>query len=274
MIKFTLICALGFFTVAKTLSNHTVAESKPAINDLVLEVVQNMPSRGGYDVSREAFANLKKSITVKNNNLEVMASGAHPSFCSESTYLVFTQVLAQLQKQGKLHLTEADWQNFTVGNPSEQPDGSGVWGRWNSNGPGTARLFEELQLGRNFTKIDEALPGDFMKIFWNDEIGAKEKGHSVIFMGVRVEPSGRKICYWSSNQAYEGEPAGGMGVKCSDEKKIHRTLFSRLENPRALEKSLASISSVSKKYTDPYLSSLLKVASSPKEMCDKVNCVK
>jgi hypothetical protein len=64
-----------------------------------------------------------------------------------------------------------------------QGDGVGIWGRWNANGPGTARLFEELHLGKNFTSFEEARPGDFMKIFWNDNIGGTESGHSVIYLG-------------------------------------------------------------------------------------------
>ena len=41
---------------------------------------------------------------------------------------------------------------------AHQRDGQGVWGRWNANGPGTARLFTELRLGRNFTDFAEARP--------------------------------------------------------------------------------------------------------------------
>jgi hypothetical protein len=54
-----------------------------------------------------------------------------------------------------------------------QPDGAGIWGRWNANGPGTARLFYELGLGRNFDDFGEARPGDFMKIFWSPELGTR-----------------------------------------------------------------------------------------------------
>jgi hypothetical protein len=64
------------------------------------------------------------------------------------------------------------------------PDGESLWGRWNANGPGTARLFYELGLGRNFTSFSAARPGDFLKIFWTDAVGKNENGHSVIFLGL------------------------------------------------------------------------------------------
>jgi hypothetical protein len=34
-----------------------------------------------------------------------------------------------------------------------QRDGEGIWGRWNANGPGTARLFHEMNLGENFERV-------------------------------------------------------------------------------------------------------------------------
>ena len=66
----------------------------------------------------------------------------------------------------------------------DQRDGEGIWGRWNANGPGTARLFHELGLGSNFDNFDQAKPGDFMKIFWSRQVGKSEHGHSTIFLGM------------------------------------------------------------------------------------------
>src|SRR5256885_5765061 len=44
-----------------------------------------------------------------------------------------------------------------------QRDGEGIWGRWNANGPGTARLFQELGIGRNFVDVSQAQPGEDRK---------------------------------------------------------------------------------------------------------------
>ena len=224
---------------------------------------------GGYATDATAFKNLQSSISLHGTELQVQPESAQPSFCSSSTYLVFLKVLNQLQKQGRLKLQTQDLQNLLIS--KEQADGVGVWGRWNANGPGTARLFAELGLGRNFTNIAEAKPGDFMKIFWSDEIGVKEHGHSVVFTGVEGTGADKKICYWSSQQSAKDTTAG-MGYKCSPVSKIHRTLFSRLENLDALAKNLSSLSTRSKVYKDDYLNSLLKVSSSAEEMCKKAHC--
>src|SRR6202034_999468 len=94
------------------------------------------------------------------------ADTATPSFCSSATYLVFLKTLGAMQRTGRIALPAQIWSGLL---PGFQPDGTGVWGRWNANGPGTARLFYELKLGKNFASLDAAKAGDFMKIFWTDE---------------------------------------------------------------------------------------------------------
>jgi len=136
-----------------------------------------------------------------------------------------------------------------------QKDGAGVWGRWNANGPGTARLFYELNVGRNFTSWNDARPGDFLKIFWRDAVGSNEHGHSVIFLGTEMKGGMEFVRFWSSNQP------GGFGEKSVAKSKIARALFSRLERPERFE-GLASLPSI-----DPYLASLLARESSFAEAC-------
>ena len=127
-----------------------------------------------------------------------------------------------------------------------QRDGEGVWGRWNANGPGTARLFYELNLGKNFDDFSRALPGDFMKIFWSPEVGKLEHGHSVIFLGMEKKYGLDYVRFWSSNIPL------GYGVKTVPRTKIIQAIFSRLETPG----NLARINTIPA--TDTYLASLLR----------------
>src|SRR5690606_37168739 len=120
----------------------------------------------------------------------------------------------------------------------------------NANGPGAARLFHELGLGRNFDRYEEARPGEFMKIFWTTEVGSRERGHLVVYLGRRTVNGEERVRFWSSNQP------GGYGEKEVPRARIAHALFSRLENPQAF----AAAPSLPK--TDPYLASLLKVRSS------------
>lgn len=228
------------------------AKSKTAAwNDAILKAIQFMPQGGGYSTGRDAFDALKQAVRWgEEDKPEIFPKAARPAFCSGATYVVFLIALAQEQFQGKVSLIPDVWKELMVG---DQPDGQGAWGRWNANGPGTARLFFETGAGRNFTEWEDAKPGDFLKIFWNDHIGSAEKGHSVIFVSMESEGSEEMVSFWSSN-----EP-DGYGVKKVPRSKIKRAVFSRLETPN----KLASLLKLPK--TDPLLASLADQTTSPEE---------
>lgn len=241
-------------------------DTRSPYNSAILEIIKGMPSGGGYDTSSATFKLFKSAVALHEDRFVFSMENATPSFCSSSTYLVFLKLIAQMQQQKKLTLQSSVSQSLLI---SAQPDGSGVWGRWNANGPGTARLFYELSLGVNFVDISKAVPGDFMKAFWTDEIGAKERGHSVVFTGTR--DGGEKICFWSSNSASATQPAG-MGEKCLAKSKFRRMVFSRLQSLENLNQIPSKIAWGSRTYYDVYLADMLKRDSSPEEMCAQVGC--
>ena len=232
------------------------AEANPSdINRLVLESLHQMPSGGGYSTSSMANRQLRNAVSTEDSKLLVNQTEATPSYCSEATYLVLLKTLSTLKSQGVLTLTP---QTLAALKPNGQPDGTGIWGRWNANGPGTARLFYELGLGPNFTDLSRAIPGDFLKIFWNDGIGATEHGHSVIFL--RQDSTARTLTFWSSNLPQNNIP-GGYGEKTVPLSRIHRMLFSRLEHPENINRPLP--------HSDSYLSSMEHRSSTPAEMAEK-----
>ncbi|MEI9895444.1 MAG: hypothetical protein WDN28_16535 [Chthoniobacter sp.] len=225
-------------------------------NVMIVDAVGAMPGGGTYRATTAAVTALRTSIRAADAQLVIDPNRATPSFCSGATYLVFLSVLGQLHRQGKIALDEATLRALLV--QEHQADGSGVWGRWNANGPGTARLFYEAGLGRNFSSFDEAKPGDFMKIFWNDEIGLREAGHSVVFLGRISKPEGEFVRYWSSNQP------NGFGIAEIPMQRVKRVLFSRLEHPEQIRNVLAMPA------RDTYLAAMLKRPSSGEEMARMV----
>jgi hypothetical protein len=200
------------------------------INGLVIEAVKRMPTGGGYASTGAATNKLVEAATVKKDakgGLGFQPSMAQPSYCSGATYLVFLEVVSDLAKSGKLKLSDEALATLAV---KRQADGVGVWGRWNANGPGTGKFFHDLGLGTNSYGLSQAKTGDFLKLWWNDHIGKKESGHSVIYLGRANTPEGDPgIEFWSSN-----EPAG-MGVKVVPLTKVKRALVSRLEHPENLK---------------------------------------
>jgi hypothetical protein len=226
------------------------SKSKSAAwNEAVLTAINRMPQGGGYSTGKDAFDALRQAVRWgEEDKPEILPKAASPAFCSGATYVVFLIALAQEQYQGRISLVPNVWRELMV---QDQKDGEGVWGRWNANGPGTARLFFETGAGRNFTEWEEARPGDFLKIFWNEHIGASEKGHSVVFLGSEVEDGEPMVSFWSSN-----EP-DGYGVKKVPRSKVKRAVFSRLETPN----KLSAVLKIPK--MDPMLGSLLQQTVSP-----------
>lgn len=224
-------------------------------NTLILEQVRTMPSGGGYATDLAAHRALAGAVTI--SPVQIDPTRAQPGYCSGATYLVFLRTLAALQKAGSLPLPTETWKmlvpRLRPDGTDTLPDGESIWGRWNANGPGTARLFFELGLGKNFTDLSAARPGDFLKIFWTEEVGKNERGHSVIYLGEEKVDGVDTIRYWSSNQP------GGMGEKSVPRAKIIHAIFSRLEHPKNISKwkSLPQ--------RDTYLAGLLRQESSFEE---------
>ena len=230
-----LSCLIGLVCVVHTASAATY-------NSLILDQVRKMPSGGKYSVSHFATIRLQSAAHFESGKFFVIPTKPYVSFCSGATYLVFIKAIEELRDRGQLQLDFATLNQLII---RDQHDGEGVWGRWNANGPGTARLFHELGLGRNFNDFAQAKPGDFMKIFWNNNVGQRESGHSVIFIGTENRFGEEYVRFWSSNI-----PAG-YGEKSVPRKKIAYAIFSRLQAPANLSR-INSAPSV-----DSYLASLL-----------------
>ena len=246
------------FQKEETMSRESLAAqlSSEAIHAMILQIIDGMPKGGMYHTSAEAMLSLRRAVQSRDSALSVECGQAVPSFCSSATYLVFVSAIERLSRAGRVSLDPGTLSALLVANG--QADGQGIWGRWNSNGPGTARLFFEAQLGRNFTSLEEAQPGDFLKIFWNDAIGSRESGHSVIYLGTDMKADGGYVRYWSSNQP------NGYGEAEVPLKRVHRTLFSRFEHPESINR-LGALPP-----RDAYLAAMLRRPSTEREMLQTV----
>ena len=224
------------------------------LNGLILEQVKQMPQGGRYSVSRFAKIRLQSAAHFESGKFFILPSAASPSFCSGATYLIFIRTIEALQARRELHLDFATLDQLII---RDQHDGEGIWGRWNANGPGTARLFHELGLGRNFDSFDQAKPGDFIKIFWSRQMGRREHGHSAIFLGTENRLVAEYVRYWSSNIP------SGYGEKSVPRSKIACAIFSRLQTPA----NLTQINNAP--LVDSYLASLFRKRSSFAEATQK-----
>lgn len=232
-------------------SGLAFAEIAPAkFNGLILEQIQQMPQGGRYSASTLATTRLQSAAHLDSGRFIITPELASPSYCSGATYLVFLKTVEALRARGLLHLDDATLQNLAI---RGQRDGQGIWGRWNANGPGTARLFHEMELGQNFDDFRQAQPGDFLKIFWSSEVGRSERGHSVIYLGTERKLGMDYVRYWSSNIPT------GYGEKSVPRSKVIHAIFSRLDSPENLSRVI-TVPPV-----DKYLASLLSTRSSYEE---------
>jgi hypothetical protein len=234
----------------------TASAALADFNKIILEQVRTMPAGGGYATNLKAHAALADSVQV-HDSVRIQPELAMPAYCSGATYLVFLKTLQALQENGTISLSRETWAalvpRLRPDGKDTLPDGESVWGRWNANGPGTARLFHQLGLGRNFTEFSAARPGDFVKVFWTDAVGKNESGHSVVFLGLENVDGVETVRFWSSNRP------GGFGESSVPREKIARAIFSRLEHPGRLS-DWSKLSA-----SDPYLASLLTTESSFRE---------
>ncbi len=250
-----LIAVLLAGTLSARAQQAVVPDNAP-YNALILQQIHTMPQAGGYSASHAATERLASAVSLGDaSGLNVEAARAQPSYCSGATYLVFLKTVDALARHGLLPADDRTFASLLI---TGQRDGEGVWGRWNANGPGTARLFYEMRLGRNFSDFAEARPGDFMKIFWSNAVGRKEHGHSVIFLGTETVNGVESVRFWSSNT---GTGYNGYSEKAVPRTKIAAAVFSRLTTPQNLGRAPDFSPRV-----DPYLAGLLTKDSSLAEV--------
>ncbi len=207
----------------------------------ILNAIRTMPTGGGYDGSDKTKNLLAKASNRSGNKFDISPQLAKPSFCSGATYLA---LLKALNSGPAALLPKID-----------QKDGHGVFGRWNANGPGAAKLVNDLNAGRNFTDWDAARPGDILKIWWTNEIGKFERGHLVYYLNHNET----KLTFWSSNQP------NGYGKKTIDRSKCHRVLFTRITNPQRFQNA-SKLPQV-----DPWLADMLTKRFTWAEVVQKCN---
>lgn len=239
------------------LSFNLKAQDLDQIQSWVLESVGEMPARGGYELTASPPRRMGAAFSWQMNNgaptlLSLDPRIATPSYCTTATYLIFYKVL---QKYWATLPTVPGLEVLERLKPNMENDGIRIWGRWNSNGPGIAKLIHETGIGFNFDNIDDALSGDFLKIYWNDQVGKLEKGHTVIFLGVDTVNGEEVIRFWGSNSSTQG-----YGVKAIPKKDAIKTLFTRLTNLSA------NVNIASLPETDLFLESMLSKISSWDEL--------
>ncbi len=225
---------------------------------LILKTLkEDMPTGGGYDSGQAATDKLSEAVAwgEEEKTLHISPNIATPSFCSGACYLLLVKTLQNWEQNLAGKLSPEVWQLLAV---QQQADGIGVWGRANANGPGFSKMVHDLRVGVNFTDIRKARPGDFLKFFWTKEIGAKEHGHLVVYLGYKRKGGELYITYWSANKP------DGYGMRRVKASAIHNLIFTRITNPQNFNNAIALPQS------DKWLQDMLQKSFTFTEVCQKI----
>ena len=182
-------------------------------NRMILDIVHNLPKGGGYDRDHPELP-VVASLEIAGR-WEMLVRHGHPSHCTSATYSVFAHLAVLLQANRKLNLNGEEIRALEattlMPDGTHLVDGQGAFWIFNSNGAGTAALLHHT--GTGFSFRDDALtyakPGDFLKIFWNNNVGASERGHQVVYTGRRIIAGRDMVCFWGSQ--HQGKKARGRG---------------------------------------------------------------
>lgn len=231
------------------------------LNACILKACADMPRGGGYASDRAAevrFARLGVIPDRNGRSLQVCPSAASPTFCSAACYLVLLRALQYWERQERKVFSVKVWQALRA--DERHTDGYLSWGRFNANGPGCAKWVHDLGAGISFTSPAFAKPGDFLKIFFSPTAGAAERGHFVVFLGIRRIDGTPFIVYWSANRRTSGY--GVVRIALND-KRIRFLLFTRITRPE----NVARVPQLPP--TDPWLASMLSRTCSFREMIQR-----
>ncbi len=225
------VCPANAAELKRSSQSATVQQVKKqqiSFNHLVLQTIsRDIPRGGGYsatpsDVERLAQRGVQWNSQQKS--LAIQPGAVTPTFCSAACYMVLLRSLQRWEFHSKLRLPHAAWQALDV--QENQPDGTGAWGRANANGPGLAKLVHDLKVGINFSNLQLAQPGDFLKFFWSTDIGVHERGHLVVYLGTEKIKGVLHVKYWSANKP------GGFGIKSTPLSRMHNLIFTRITTPQ------------------------------------------
>ncbi len=255
--RFARYCVVGLALAALPSAAH--ADSSRAricsgvdYNAMILRIIKRLPVGGGYSLNSKVVE--MPTVTAHNiggGNWEMRVYDGKPTHCTGATYGVFVHLVAMLQNSGVIQLSPDQLQSLavlrTMPDGSAREDGEGPFAIFNSNGAGAAALVNHTGTGFSFRddKLTYARPGDFVKLFWNGNVGSNEQGHQAIFTGHREVAGREMICFWSSQrqnrkrrggrtEALYFSPSGkskienGYGEVCRPRGDVKAMVFSRI----------------------------------------------
>ena len=238
-------------------------------NRMILDIIRDLPDGGGYSLGSDLELPTITAHNIGGGHWQMRVYDGHPSHCTSATYTVFAHLAARLQDAGRIELTSEQILSLvamrSLPDGRSRSDGQGPFWIFNSNGAGVAALLKHTGTGFSFRddKLLYARPGDFLKLFWNENVGSSESGHQVIYTGNRKLEGRDMVCFWSSQRQRKkkrngrteplyfpasatGKVHNGYGQVCRPREDIKAMIFSRLTCMEHLGDGLRSMAAKAK----------------------------
>ena len=119
----------GLRTPAAERETRNAERQTPSPNSVILSLIPTMPIGGGYSATTAATRDLQAAVQTRGDKIVVDAFAAKSTYCAGATYMIFVRALQTLLPDSVFSGNVAS--AFAI---RRQPDGVGVWGRWNANG--------------------------------------------------------------------------------------------------------------------------------------------
>ena len=264
------LCLVGVAFAALPLGAHAEPSRQRACggvdyNAMILDIIRSLPTGGGYSLSAKSIE--LPTITAHNiggGRWEMRVYDGHPSHCTAATYAVYAHLAGTLHNGGKIRLSPDQLRALailrTMPDGTARLDGEGPFAIFNSNGAGAAAFLKHTGTGMSFRddKLSYARPGDFLKLFWNGNVGASEQGHQAIYTGHKEIAGRDMICFWSSQRQNRKKRGGrrealyfpaveggkvqdGYGEVCRPRSDVKAMVFSRVTCMERLSAGLADM---------------------------------
>jgi hypothetical protein len=220
-------------------------------NAMILAIIESLPTGGGYSLGADFVRPRVTAHNIGGGRWELRVYDGFPSHCTSAAYALYSRLVATLHNGGRIRLSPAQLGSLEVKrrmpDGTARVDGQGPYAIFNGNGAGVAAFLEHTGTGFSFRddKLSYARPGDFLKLFWNENVGASEQGHQAVFTGSRVVAGRDMICFWGSQRqkrkkrsggtealyfaaAADGEVHDGYGEVCRPRSDAKAMIFSRV----------------------------------------------
>ena len=188
-------------------------------------VQKSAPEGGGYFIGIKADPPESPiGYSLKLGSCPLVDPARKTSYCSGASFSAFIEGLNSYLEGKETSISKEleELLRMQEKDGGRREDKIKFWGNWNADGYGNHFALVQYFNAGEVIKPEDAQPGDFMNISWNNG-----GGHSVIFLGWYVDENEElHVVYWSSQKG-----TNGLGDDVVPVDRINEVMVVRVTDP-------------------------------------------